>query len=339
MLNLINRVTQPAVTPGKSTIEAYFLSGCEAEAHLESDVTLYGPIITEHQQPFQWTKGNGRPIEQLFDRMWNLDRTVSVQDPSHAIEEKSCTQKTLKDVCRSFLDSASNRSQLNVLEMRNPLPRSTLPHFLTGKDCQLLSQVRDVVLDEATAQRISTTAKRWNEWKDDEEWILLAQGGAMTLAHQDSCGKATWLTVQEGLVGFGWVSRPTEDERVKWGQDPVNFCPGELRYVVLRPGQSVFFKSGTIHFVFRLQDTQTLMFGGHVLRWSRVAMWMDLLWQQFDSPDISNEDLSPRMVRTYVKAVEQLIKDRAERGLGNLVDNFADLKAVSILQKIWGNNY
>jgi hypothetical protein len=58
--------------------------------------------------------------------------------------------------------------------MRNPLPRYTLPRFLIGEDCQLFSQIRDVVLDDTAAQRISVTAKKWKEWKDDEEWILLA---------------------------------------------------------------------------------------------------------------------------------------------------------------------
>lgn len=250
---------------------------------------------------------------------------------------KVCKQMTLHDVRKSFLNNSDRR--LNVLEMRNPLPRSTLPRFLTGEDCQLLSQIRDVVLDDSTAQRISAPAKKWKEWKDDEEWILLAQGGALTLTHQDSCGKATWLTVQEGLVGFGWMSRPTEEERSEWSEGPVDFSSGRIRYVVLRPGQTIYFESGTIHFVFRLQKTQTLMFGGHVLRWSRIPLWIDVLRKQLSSPDTSNEDLPSQLVRTYVDAVAQLVGDRAERGMDSgIAHTFLSLKNVGTPTRMHASN-
>lgn len=75
------------------------------------------------------------------------------------------------------------------------------------------------ILEDATTQRISATAKKWEEWNDNEEWILFAQGGTLTLTHQDSCGKTTWLAVQESHVGFGWVLRPTIEERNEWSQD------------------------------------------------------------------------------------------------------------------------
>jgi len=328
MLRLLGRATQPVTVGSNNIIEAYFLSGSNAETHLHPDVMLTGPIITTQQQSFQWSKDSSRPIKQLFERMWYLNRKVSVQDFSHPIGEKPYKQMTLYHVRESFLEN-SDSQRLNVLKMRNPLPRSTLPHFLTGEDCQLLSQIRDVVLDDAPAQRIPATAKRWREWKDDEEWIVLAQGGALTLTHQDSCGRATWFTVQEGLVGFGWVSRPTEEERSEWSQDPVNFCPEKIRYVVLRAGETIYFESGTIHFVFRLQDTQTLMFGGHVLRWSRIPLWIDALQKQLHAPDTSNEHLSPQMVRTYIDAVVQLVKDRADRGMDSDISNtFLGLKDV-----------
>ena len=331
MLRLLGRAMQPVTIGNNDTVEAYFLSGSYAEARLQPDITLNGPIITTQQQSFQWSKESSRPINQLFERMWYLNREVSVQDFSRPVGEKSCKKMTLYHVRESFLKN-SDSQRLSVLKMRNPLPRSTLPHFLTGEDCQLLSQIRDVVLDDAPARQISATAKKWKEWKDDEEWIVLAQRGALTLTHQDSCGKATWFTVQEGLVGFGWVSRPTAEERSEWSQDPINFCPKRIRYVVLRVGETIYFESGTIHFVFRLQETQTLMFGGHVLRWSRMPLWIDALQEQLHAPNTSDEDISPRIVRTYVDAVVQLVKDRAERGMDSgVAETFLSLKDVGTL--------
>ncbi|KAF1941893.1 hypothetical protein EJ02DRAFT_422629 [Clathrospora elynae] len=58
---------------------------------------------------------------------------------------------------------------LNVLDLRNPLPRSILPHFLTSEDFQLLSRVRDTILEGATAERCTAQVTEWNKWRDDED--------------------------------------------------------------------------------------------------------------------------------------------------------------------------
>ncbi|KAK4135627.1 hypothetical protein BT67DRAFT_376913, partial [Trichocladium antarcticum] len=41
---------------------------------------------------------------------------------------------------------------------------------------------------------------------------------------------------------------------------------GRWRYVPLQPGQTVFFRPGTIHCVVRARDRQTSAFGGYALR-------------------------------------------------------------------------
>ncbi|KAK3934472.1 hypothetical protein QBC46DRAFT_368195 [Diplogelasinospora grovesii] len=70
----------------------------------------------------------------------------------------------------------------------------------------------------------------------------------------DSHGFATWITAQEGSIGFGWMSCPAEEERKAWMADPHCYTGGRWRYVILKPGQSVFFGLGTIHFVFRMTN-------------------------------------------------------------------------------------
>ena len=108
---------------------------------------------------------------------------------------------------------------------------------------------------------------------------------------------------------------------------------------MLRPGQTIYFELGTIHFVFRLQKKQTLMFGGHVLRWSRIPLWIDVLRKQLSSPDTSNEDLPPQLVRTCVDAVAQLVGDRAERGMDRgIADTFLSLKNVGTPTRMPASN-
>jgi hypothetical protein len=340
MLSLLSRVSQPRTLADESEEEVYFMTGEEARSLLESGATLHGPIITKGQQQFQWEQRKGRPVEQLFRRMGNPNRTVSVQKPSLSLQQPSCVAMRLGDVYDAFAEEKASDDPLNVLDLRNPLPRSILPYFLTGEDCQLLSRVRDTILEGATAERCTAQVTEWNKWRDDEDWVLLAQGGAHTLTHQDSCGKATWLTVQEGLLGFGWISHPSREEIASWSADPNGFTGGQLRYVVLRPGQTVYFEAGTIHFVFRLEQHQTLLVGGHVLRWSRIESWMEIVLTQLRFPNATNEDLLPS-VRAYVEAVAQLVSEQLSLGrsdeLGGeeAVARFFDLKTVSRCGARW----
>jgi hypothetical protein len=340
MLSLLSRASQPRTLGDESEEEVYFMTGEEARSLLESGATLHGPIITEGQQQFQWEKRKGRPVEQLFRRMGNPNRTVSVQKPSLSLQQPSCVAMRLGDVYDAFAEDKASDDPLNVLDLRNPLPRSILPYFFTGEDCQLLSRVRDTILEGATAERCTAQVTEWNKWRDDEDWVLLAQGGAHTLTHQDSCGKATWLTVQEGLLGFGWISHLSREEIASWSADPNGFTGGQLRYVVLRPGQTVYFEAGTIHFVFRLEQHQTLLVGGHVLRWSRIESWMEIVLTQLRFPNATNEDLLPS-VRAYVEAVAQLVSEQLSLGrsdeLGGeeAVARFFDLKTVSRCSARW----
>lgn len=110
--------------------------------------------------------------------------------------------------------------------------------------------------------------------------------------------------------------------------------------MVLRPGQTVYFEAGTIHFVFRLEQHQTLLVGGHVLRWSRIESWMEVVLAQLRFPNTTNEDLQPS-VRAYVKAVAQLVSEQLSLGrsdeLGGkeAVARFFDLKTVSRCNARW----
>ncbi|KAF1952747.1 hypothetical protein CC80DRAFT_571449 [Byssothecium circinans] len=251
------------------------------------------------QQQFRWDHRKGRPIEQLFRRMGNPTRSVSVQKPSLSLQQPSFESMPLSNVQAVFAKNVTSDDPLNVLDLRNPLPRSVLPYFLTGEDCQLLSRVRDVLLEGASAERCTAPITEWNKWKDDEDWVLLTQGGAFTLTHQDSCGKATWLTVQEGQLGFGWMSHPSKEETRGWSADPNGFTGGQLRYVVLHPGQTIYFEAGTIHFVFRLEQYQTLL--------------IEIVLNQLRFPNATNEDLLPS-APAYVEAVTQLVSEQQSLG-------------------------
>lgn len=164
-----------------------------------------------------------------------------------------------------------------------------------------------------SVERATAPREDWNEWGDVLEWVLLSEGGHNTAPHMDSHGLATWITAQEGRIGFGWMSRPTQQELNGWMSDPRS-TEWRWRHVILNTGETVFFNSGTIHFVFKLRKEQTLALGGHVLQWSNVERWVEIVEAQLKNLDITNEVVewsSPR----YDSVVAKLVSERRRRGL------------------------
>ena len=97
--------------------------------------------------------------------------------------------------------------------------------------------------------------------------------------------------------------------------DPVGYTAGKLRYIVLVPGQTIFIPSGVVHFVFRPvgQNLQTLALGGHVLLWSALDVWMEVVLCQLRYPDITNEEMRATISR-YVNVVMKLVAQRQKCG-------------------------
>ncbi|KAB5526462.1 hypothetical protein GE09DRAFT_662048 [Coniochaeta sp. 2T2.1] len=141
----------------------------------------------------------------------------------------------------------------------------------------------------------------------------MSEGGHNTAPHMDSHSFATWLTAQEEGIGFGGMSSPTSEEREAWMADPHRYTGGRWSYIVLKPGQSVFFPSGTIHFVFRVRSRQTLARGGHVLQWSGIQRWMQVLLAQMRNPAITNEDMKSTAPK-HVRIVAKLVSAKVEEG-------------------------
>ncbi|OIW30048.1 hypothetical protein CONLIGDRAFT_576487 [Coniochaeta ligniaria NRRL 30616] len=308
---LLEKAEQPNTDSNRGVIEALLCTGDEAASLAESGSPHDAPIITEGQQQFQWSKGD-RPIVQFFRRMGFLDKSVSVQIPSRSCTSQSYEVRKLGEVRKHFLTQDSTDDPWNIFDLQSPLPQS-MPNFLMGENCQLLLQVRNAVLMEESAERVVASTQQWNEWKNVLDWVLLSEGGHNTVPHMDSHGFATCITVQEGSIGFGWMSCPTEEERNSWMADPRCYTGGRWRYIVLKPGQSVFFMPGTIHFVLRVRERQTLALGGHILQWSDIRRWMKVVLAQTRNPAITNEDMK-RSAPKYVRAVAKLVKARVEEG-------------------------
>lgn len=304
---ILDRCLSPNTDPRKGTVDAGFLTGEEAATVLERGAENI-PIFTEGQQQFRWTN-QSRPIVQLFRRMEDLTREVSVQIPSRDFEVPSYEMKPLSEIRDRFLSDRPSPDPWNILDLRSPLPPTILPSFLTGENCLLLSRIRDSLLEGHSAERTKGNREEWNEWTDLLEWVLMSEGGHNTAPHMDSHGWSTWITIQEGHFGFGWLSRPTTEEQDAWMKDPLEYAGGNWRYVILKPGQTVFFPSGTVHFVFRLHAEQTLALGGHLLQWTSLQRWVQVILYQLKNPNITNEDLGQAPLK-YIRIARRLAENR-----------------------------
>lgn len=315
---LLEKVEHPNTESSRGKVEALFCTGDEAARMVETRSAGDAPIITEGQQPFEWGE-NGRPIEQFLRRCSTFDDlSVSAQTPSLPATGQSFQVRKFGEVKKRFLDRKNTSDPLNILDMQCPV-QSTVPKFLSGENCGLLLNVRNRVLMEGSAERVTASLQRWAEWKDVDKWALLSEGGHHTAPHMDSHGYATWITAQEGPIGFAWMSFPTEAEREAWMAAPHRHTGGRWRYIVLKPGQTVFFGPGTIHFVFRVRDHQTLALGGHVLQWSSIQRWIQVVLWELKKPATTNEEMkmtAPKLVRTVEELVRAKVNKVGVRELG-----------------------
>lgn len=320
----IGQVLELVKPPNAS--EALFPTGDNAARQLECGSFFPGPIITENQQPLPL-----QSISQFLGEFYDDSAEVWIQDPAILLARNIPHARDIKigQLKQRFLAPAAKaRIPWNCLEMATHVEDGLRPAFLNNEDCRLLTKLKIPGSADNVARRAYDPG-----WKEVEKWALLAQGGALTEPHQDSHGYGTYITMNEGTMGFGWLSNPTKEERTGWLDDPATFTGGRWRFVVLKPGQTVYFPSGTVHFVFRLASMgDTLAFGGHVLRCSQIVRWAEVMLEEQANRGITNEDLTvsaPAYLERVEKFVTQaLATGEVERWGGvEAIETFLRLKA------------
>jgi hypothetical protein len=307
--------------------EMLFLTGTEAAQFLAPKIFHNGPILTEGQQPMPLQR-----IEDFLGEFYDDDSKVFIQDPSVQFSGKHNFVREVRigAVKKRILGGKSKGRPWNCLELATHVEDGLRPAFLAGEDSRLLTKVKLEHAGETASRRAYPQG-----YKEVEKWALLAESGALTEPHQDSHGYSTYITVNQGNIGFGWLSFPTDEERAAWNKDQSEGVAGDrFRYVVMKPGQTVFFPAGTVHFVFRLPSAgHTLAFGGHVLRCSNIVHWIKTLLEEKASPNVTNEDLTSS-APGYLDRVEKFVRHAQSNGTmkkwggAEAVEEFLRLKEV-----------
>ncbi|KAM3417649.1 hypothetical protein BST61_g5885 [Cercospora zeina] len=300
ILDLLSMAEFPAAN------EAKFLSRDEALAEVAPGTFFNGPIITAEQQPLPLSN-----VSAFLEEFYDVSVRAHIQDSGASTGKTASSVRTvsMRQVKERFSSAESENPPWNLLELATHHDDGLRPFFLSNEDCRLITKLK-------IPQSADETRRRKYEpgFKDVEKWALLAQAGALTEPHQDSHGYSTFITLNQGCIGFGWLSHPSEEERAAWKRNPQYFRGGRWRYVVLKPGQTVFFPAGTVHMVFRLRAAgDSLAFGGHVLRCSNIVHWVKTLLEEHENPDIVNEDLSEAAVG-YLERVEKFVNQAGKLG-------------------------
>jgi hypothetical protein len=286
--------------------EMLFLSGAEAADMFKPGTFHNGPILTEGQQPLPL-----QSAKDFLDEYYDDDTKVSIQDPSVKVAsgKHSVREVTIGNVKKRILEGKTKGRPWNCLELATHVEDGLRPTFLAGEDTRLLTKLKIEQGAESARRRSYPQG-----YKEVEKWALLAESGALTEPHQDSHGYSTYITVNQGRMGFGWLSYPSVADRKTWIKSPESIRGDRFRYVVLQPGQTVFFPAGTVHFVFRLPSAgHTLAFGGHVLRCSNIVHWVKTLLEEKANTYITNEDLTTS-APGYLNRVETFVRQAQKNG-------------------------
>ncbi|RSL44680.1 hypothetical protein CEP54_014581 [Fusarium duplospermum] len=255
-------------------------------------------LITRDQQPINW---GGRPIEALFMQWYtpsDLARETEVTIPQRNISSNIRAKKTIRDVRGKCLDNHLSTESWNVLDLHNPIPRRS-PSFLDTPNCQLLHSLLEGMHNDP-ARRGSAPHN-----------VLLSEGGNYTASHVDSHGFGSFITVHEGRYGFGWVAVKNSQDRKLWEEDPLSLHVAKMaRYVILHPGQTAYFPSGTIHFVIRLVEEPTLAVTGDALLWSCNLQWLHIMRRQELDQSGANSDVTEKSAKKWASSLRKLVNQR-----------------------------
>lgn len=320
--------SHPNTDENRGDVEVRFCTtdeDCE-KAAIDSKV----PIIAENQQPYEWRSGEP-PIKQTFDQ-WRDDEDlmVYVQPSSRPKIDESYEKRTIREVTDKFLTDGTPKDPWNLLDFRCRF-QNVHPKFLESYNCQLLHFIQDGSLKIKSAQRdAASTVEVW-QYKNFEKGMLIGQRGANSDFHIDSNGWGTWITVQQGKFGFLFMANFSKEEREAWRKDR-EYNNGKVRYVVLRPKQTIWFPPGTVHAVVRVEITVSIT--GHILRSCDITIWLEVLETQRDDPEITNEymkdDSNLRMLKSALKIIEKRIQRCDVDAIGGLKEAEGNVATIEV---------
>ncbi|KAL4728218.1 hypothetical protein ACLX1H_004960 [Fusarium chlamydosporum] len=289
-----------AVPP--SPLEAIFCSPEKAATLVDSNT-----ILVVRDQQLLDLSGQSL-IHSLFTSKLDKwpNKRIRVTIPDLPTSGRLKKRKTIDEISQKIINGCPMSERWNILDVRDIL-ETPYPNFLSAPEFQLLRRFYYV-------DRRLVSSRTLN-------FMLLSEGGNHTGPHVDGYGLATFITVQEGEVGFGWVVNGTPQDRQDIHEDNwSDSLKSKTRYMILRPGQTVFMPSGTIHFIFRRWEIPTLATGGHILTWKGIGQWLHIMKEQEKSKEPVDADVTEKSTKDWVSALNSILGFDASKAYTRMLE-------------------
>lgn len=313
--SLLERIQPPMTTDHLEThanqADALILNLKKFEKQVQKWQFL-GPIfmVEEENAPTTADSQYDAPLHRLMQSVRDSD-PLSVQIASTKIKTGVRAVRITISELKSIMNNPNSpHYPVNSLDLHASY--SKRPAAFNAPDFGLLGDLSRLMVSQS-GPTLGRTVYGAIPWIEREQWALVSRGG-LTQPHTDSHGLWTYLSVEQGQMGFIWWSKPDEKDLEWWAENVAyNTGRGKWCYVVVKPGDMVFFPPLTVHAVFRLQQGEpTFVTGGHLLRYSLVGQWAKACAFQMRSPDhnVTNESVAD--VPEWIWKVAQMIaRDQA----------------------------
>jgi hypothetical protein len=307
---LVSNASLPVInSPGtpKTATDALIMTQQQFKEHLETGEVYPGVISFRMETQYGNRPGYSDAIEDFFEEFDDNDLVV-VQDLALDPKTKSFADMPVGEI-KQRLASNVTKHPINGLDCRAPHDFNICPQAFGNVDCNLLNNIKHSMINKkSSTQRLGYPSG----WVDVAKWALFAQRGALTGPHQDSHGFGTFLTVNQGQVGFAWLSKPTDNQLKDWAVNQ-DITVGRWCFMALSRGQAVYFPPGTVHCVVRsIEGDNTLLTGGHILRRCAIARWAQICHLQNEYPNVTNEDVDD--IAEFMKIVAGYVKEAEQKG-------------------------
>lgn len=293
--------------------EAHILNIFTARDLLESSATITAPIFVHGTLGFKWSdySNTKSPITQLLEWLPDPNEELPYLCQRCPKDSEMTDTATVCDLIKTFGQATTPRYPRNFVDIQSPLAYDTLPEFLRGPNCNLLTDIKRICLQaDIPAAHLSSGDRHLqpdlmdSHWRSYERLVMLSEPGSLTLPHWDDFGYATWLTCREGHIGFAWLSHPCETLLTEWREnEDTQHKKGRWLFKVLRQGDTVYIGPGTVHYVFRRPEGKaTMAAAGSVLRRTDMSAWLTILLDQI------KDAIRTRQTPNYSEVVPHLLK-------------------------------
>jgi hypothetical protein len=188
--------------------------------------------------------------------------------------------------------SEKRKLVVNVLD----LPISHDPELMEGTESRKFLD-SDVLKFTRSAPKKAEDLRKGVKSLSEQLWMLLSSLTSFSGVHMDHKGRLTWVEVIEGMKLWFLIENTPENRKIRkqYGEFGGVHLYSRIICVLLRPGDLLIMKPGTLHAVYTVEDT--LAEGGHFLHPRFLVESLEMADMSLKYSNFTNEGASRKDVK------------------------------------------